>query len=89
MNYADTPPSVAAVSLERSGEEGTPGFRDRLKTLGKALEKEYPSIQCIGCKKTFKEPLWRCSPCLLKKEKVVSPSHSPAEPGHEHSHSRL
>ena len=57
--------------MERSGAAGTPGFREQLQSLGKSIEKEYPPIRCIGCKKTFREPLWRCSPCTQKKERVL------------------
>ena len=57
--------------MERSGQEGTPGFRDKLQKLGEVIEKEYPPIRCVGCKKTFTEPVWRCSPCTLKKERVL------------------
>ena len=62
---------MPAEELERSGEEGTPGFRQALEEVGEAIEKEYPKIQCIGCKKTYQDPVWRCQPCAVKKMKVL------------------
>ena len=66
-----TPHSLPAEELERSGEEGTSGFHAALEEVGEAIEKEYPKIQCIGCKKTYQDPVWRCQPCAVKKMKVL------------------
>ena len=57
--------------LESSGEAGTSGFRSLLENARKANEKEYPPVRCVGCKRTYQDPVWRCKPCKLKKEKVV------------------
>ena len=62
---------MPAEELERSGEAGTSGFRDTLAAGGRAIEHEYPKIRCVGCKKTFQDPVWRCQPCVLKKMKVL------------------
>ena len=62
---------MPAEALEQSGQEGTSGFRDTLRRVGEAIDKEYPKIRCVGCQKTYQEPTWRCQPCAQKKMKVL------------------
>ena len=44
---------MPAEELERSGEAGTPGFRDTLADVGRTIEHEYPTIRCVRCNKTY------------------------------------
>ena len=62
---------MLAEDLERSGEAGTEGFRQHLQNVGASIEKEYPSVRCVGCMKSYQDPVWRCQPCVVKKMKVL------------------
>ena len=75
-----TPPFHAAEELERCGEAGTPGFRELVQKVGEAIEVEYPPIRCVGCKKTFRDPTWRCRPCAVQKERVLGEYRTTIDP---------
>ena len=57
--------------MEQRNAPGTAGFRQLLENVGTSIEKKYPTVKCVGCEKSFHDPVWRCQPCALKKTKVL------------------
>ena len=74
------PISGCAEELETSNEPGSASFRRLSDNVGVAIEKEYPKIRCVGCKKTFHDPIRRCQPCTLKKIKVLGEYRASIDP---------
>ena len=62
---------IVAESWERSEEGPTPAFATLMTTMDRNIAEESPEVKCVRCKKRYKDPVWICAPCQVKKSKVL------------------